>query len=154
MQLFFMRYWSFHSKIFPVIFVCPDEQTFPGHRKSAVDAGQKKKVNCRQMWENFRLQVPATFCILQVPYGKSKYKTVLWYLHILQSFILYSTVFIIEFDSRCLSFRANAAPQWKLDSAVSSESALVSMDQIPSPQTSQGLPSVLHPKGCFVQFIK
>lgn len=27
-----------------MIFVCPDEQTFPGHRKSAVDAGQKKKL--------------------------------------------------------------------------------------------------------------
>lgn len=113
----------------------------------------KKNVNCRQMRKNFRLQVTATFGILQVPYGKSKYKTLLWHLHILQSFILYSTVFIIEFDSRCLSFRANAASPWKLDSVVSSQSALVSVDQIPSPQTSQGLLSVLHAKGCFVQFI-
>lgn len=68
-----------------------------------------KKLNCRQMWENSRLHVAATFCILQVPYGKSKYKTVFWHLHILKSFLLYSRVFITEFDGRCLSFRGNAA---------------------------------------------
>lgn len=107
-ELIFMRYWFSHSKLFPAIFVCPDEQAFPAHRRSAVDAGQRT-VNCRQMWENFRLQVAATFCILQVPYGKSKYKTVFWHLHILKSFLLYSRVFITEFDGRCLSIRANAA---------------------------------------------
>lgn len=148
-----MRCWFSHSKIFLAISVCPDEQTFFGHRRAAVDARQKN-VNCSKMWKNFRLQVAATFCILQVPYGKSMHKTVLRHLPISQNFLLYPTAFTVEFVCRCLSFMANAAWQWKLDSAALSERALVAVDQMPSPQTSQWFPSLPHPNGCFVQFIR
>lgn len=78
-ELNIVRCWFSHSKISLVVTVCPDEQMFPGQRRSAVDARQKI-VNCSKMWENFRLQVSATFCILQVLYGRSMHKTVLWHL--------------------------------------------------------------------------
>lgn len=41
-ELNVMRCWFSHSEILPAISVCPDEQTFPGHERSAVDARQKK----------------------------------------------------------------------------------------------------------------
>lgn len=125
-----MRCWFSPSKIFPAISVCPDEQTPPGHGRSAVDARQKN-VNSSKMWENFRLQIAAAFCILQVPYGKSMHKTVLGHLHILQNFLLYLTAFIVEFVCGYLSFMATAAWQWKPDSAASSERALVSVHHRP-----------------------
>lgn len=91
-ELKIMRCWFSYSEIFPVISVCPDEKSFSGHRRSAVDPRQK--YNCSKKRENFKFQIAAAFCILQVPYGKNMHKTVLWHLHILQNFLLYLPAFI------------------------------------------------------------
>lgn len=91
-ELNIMSCWFSYSKIFPVISVCPDEKSFSGHGRSAVDARQT--YNCSKKGENFRFQIAAAFCILQVPYGKNMHKTVLWHLHILQNFLLYLLAFV------------------------------------------------------------